>query len=403
MLDTLDILMEQSKPQGFREDKHNYVYHDSLNILRTDVICHHGILGMKWGVRRFQPYGKGYHGDGKFVGTLKKGVDRVKKEVRDIRDKKYREYDTSYQKAGSKYARRTKYTNIDGSLNEKGKFHSQDYITKQIKKNSSYYDKQIKKYNKRAEEYPDDKEMREKFLQLAEEAEETKNKVNESIKRMNIDDVLTNETLDRENAIKAVKVAAGVTVGAAGGGLLVGAGLGISNALQKDPELKKAAKDFDIKNPVDSLINLTQKSEYAAKAESALESAIRTYSDARAYVLGIGLDQAMYRLNTLGVPQSIGRTVGSGVKTAQAESGLTPEFITSISSNFAKGTSGLGRSANEFISNPQTISTINSLSSSVSNGASKFLSSPVTTSQAISDPQVISVLSELNNQRRIQA
>lgn len=31
-------------------------------------LCHYGILGMHWGIRRFQPYPKGYDGDGKFIG-----------------------------------------------------------------------------------------------------------------------------------------------------------------------------------------------------------------------------------------------------------------------------------------------------------------------------------------------
>ena len=55
MKDSLDFLQsycEEAPDDSISEPE--FVTHDALNILRTDVICHHGILGMKWGIRRYQ-------------------------------------------------------------------------------------------------------------------------------------------------------------------------------------------------------------------------------------------------------------------------------------------------------------------------------------------------------------
>jgi len=67
------------------------IYDPNSHSIKT--LCHHGILGQKWGIRRYQPYPKGHKG-GKEIGEAsrkKKAKDMTDEELSSAIERKQKE------------------------------------------------------------------------------------------------------------------------------------------------------------------------------------------------------------------------------------------------------------------------------------------------------------------------
>lgn len=145
----------------------NQYYWEFDDPFMQNYLAHHGMKGMSWGERQWQnkdgsltPAGRIHYGigkareaAGKVAETAKKALAYdVGKGVSDkIRDLKYgKTYDTNVIGNYKSKLGKTQYTNLDGTLNEKGKKLASEFTTKEIDKNTKYFDKKIDHYKKAA-------------------------------------------------------------------------------------------------------------------------------------------------------------------------------------------------------------------------------------------------------------
>lgn len=130
----------------------------SLSKEMMDTLAHHGILGMKWGIRRFQPYGEGgYNPDnkGKFIGN-KSTKKMTNEELAEATKRK--QLENEYKAAKRADARAKKQEKKDEKLQKK-----EEKRLKKAEKLQKKYDKVQEKQIKQEIDYA---KVQEKTRQL---------------------------------------------------------------------------------------------------------------------------------------------------------------------------------------------------------------------------------------------
>ena len=258
----------------------------------SSELYHHGILGQKLGIRRYQ------NPDGTLTAAGRRRVSH-------------------------------RYQNIDGSLNEKGIDHQYKFADKQMAKNNKYYDKQIKKYQKR---YDKSKNEEEKSIlkQRMENAEATRKQVNKYIQKMDIEQIVL---IENEAKQKALNVAGAVTGVASVTGLAAAAPrLAVRGLTTASNFLANVNPESTIESCYAMMDTPTGK-----KAMEFVDTGVRTYADVKAYIMSTAIDQAVKRMNENGTLDMVSNSLADAAsKTATKTTAQTSEAVSNELIKLAK-------------------------------------------------------------------
>lgn len=319
-------------------------------------LYHHGIKGQKWGVRRWQnadgsltAAGRSHYGIGKAINRIKYG----------------KTYDTELTENVKTSFGKTKYTNMDGTLNEKGKVLASNFIGKEVERTKKYYGKKEEKYKKAAEDLKDDDpKAAETFRKMAESARKSALQSEENLKNLSMDQIVA---IQQQRDSKKFKIAAGIagTIGAAG----------LVDAVAKNADKIKIGVDegyqsfldFDPDIYVNKLLEKADTSPLVNRGMQYANQALTGYFSARSYVKSAQINTALAVAKETGVVDNIANMVGDFAATASKETATSMDRVSSAVNRNAEslGTAG-AKFASSFLANTDTTS-INTTLNSIAN------------------------------------
>ena len=318
-------------------------------------IAHHQVKGAHWGIMNGPPYPLG--SDVSTGNRLKSAAKGVGKYVSDkVKRIKYgKSYDSSVVGNINTSFGKTKYTNLDGTLNEKGKSLASRFAKDEIEKNNKYYDKKIDKYKKAIEAYKDEPKVAKQFESMVKSAEESRNRTNDNLKNLPLEQILKIQL--QRNTQKA-KIAAGVASVAGIGGL--------ATAITANPQIGQKASDLfysiDADTPMRA-VNAVYNTKFGHQCMNLVDTGIRSYADVHAYVMGTAIDQSINRMNSMGIPEKIGKSIGDAGNAAAKgmdQTGVSANYAkmgAAFVNTFLNETNGsMSNTANEFATSANIVS-----------------------------------------------
>jgi hypothetical protein len=296
-------------------------------IMEHTYLAHHGTLGQKWGIRKYQ------NADGSLTpaGRLRYLKNNISDKI-----KLKNTYDTKLTSGIKTSFGKTRYTNIDGSLNERGKKMVSNFAKNEIERNNKYYDRHIDKY-KKAYESTNSELLKKRYKSMIDDAEKSREKLNDNIGKLSVDDIVS---IKNDRNMKKLKIAGAITGTA-----------GVAGAL--------AYTEGDPHKLIDDAMEFSRTNAAGKKLRTFVDGSLRTAIDGKAYVTAIFADQTITRAQEFGTFDKInaelsrsGDTLaGSMKKVLSSAEDSSGRIAKSITDEVAKN----GNVADSILRNKNTI------------------------------------------------